>query len=155
MPRTLILAYGNPLRSDDSVAWHAADQLRLSLPDAEIQCLHQLGPELAEVITHFHRVIFLDAACPSEGTKPGAIRVQNISPNPNAADASRLSHVVTPHTIVTLAHTLYHADVKADLITVTGENFDHGDRLSEAVAAALPALVAQVMEIVRTKIAKP
>lgn len=155
MPRALILAYGNPLRSDDSVAWRAADQLRLSLPDAEIQCLHQLGPELAEVITHFERVIFLDAAFPTEGTKPGEIRIQNISPNPGAPDASRFSHAVTPHTIVTLAHTLYHADVKADLITVTAQNFDHGDRLSDAVDAALPALVAQVMEIVRGPISAP
>jgi hydrogenase maturation protease len=150
MPRVLILAYGNPLRSDDGVACRAADQLRLSLPDAEIRCLHQLGPELAEVITHFERVIFLDAAFPTEGTKPGEIHIQNVSPNLNASDVSRFSHVVTPHTIVTLAHTLYHADVKASLITITGENFEHGETLSNAVAAAFPSLISKVAQLVRS-----
>ena len=154
-PRVLIIAYGNPLRSDDSVAWRAADRLRLSLPDAEIQCLHQLGPELAEAITHFERVIFLDAAFLTEGMKPGEIHIQPILSDTNAIDASRFSHVLTPRTVVTLASTLYLADVNANLVTITGENFGHGDCLSNAVSAAVPSLVAKVIEIVRGHIAKP
>ncbi|HTR47751.1 MAG TPA: hydrogenase maturation protease [Verrucomicrobiae bacterium] len=152
MPRVLIVAYGNPLRADDGVACRAADQLLQSLPDSEIQCFHQLGPELAEAITHFERVIFLDAAFPTEGMKPGDIRIQPLLPNTNATDQSRFSHVVTPQTVVTLASSLYHVDVKADLITVTGQTFDHGDRLSDAVAAALPNLVAKVEQLARTPI---
>src|SRR5262249_18835801 len=144
----LIIAYGNPLRSDDSAAWRAADQLRLSMPGAEIQCLHQLGPELAETITHFERVIFLDAAFPSPGTKPGEIRIQPIFPDTNATDVSRLSHVVTPHTVVTLASVLYHDDVNANLLTITGENFDHGESLSDSLTAAFPSLIAKIEQLV-------
>jgi len=151
MPCVFIVAYGNPLRSDDGVAWQAAGILESKFPEHEVEILrlHQLGPELAEAITHFERIIFLDAAFPSQGSKPGEIRIQNIFPNPNASDASRFSHVVTPHTIVTLAHTLYHADVKASLVTITGENFDHGESLSDSVKAALPSLIAKVEQRVR------
>jgi len=149
MPRILILAYGNPLRSDDGVAWRIANQLRLTLPDVEIQSFHQLGPELAEAVTHFERVLFLDAASPREGVKPGQIRIEPVLPDATAGDASRFSHVVTPNTVVTLAATLYGVDVQAQLVTITGENFEHGESLSSPVTAALPALVAEIERIVR------
>src|SRR5579862_9528285 len=53
--KILIIAYGNPLRCDDGIAWRAADALaqKLSDSDVEIVRLHQLAPELAETISHF------------------------------------------------------------------------------------------------------
>jgi hypothetical protein len=40
------------------------------------------------------------------------------------------------------------------VITVAGENFDHGDSLSPAVAAALSELVAQISGLVEQFLSK-
>ena len=63
MARVLIVAYGNPMRSDDGIAWRAADALapKVSESDVEILRLHQLTPELADAVRNFGTVIFVDA----------------------------------------------------------------------------------------------
>ena len=61
--RVLVIAYGNPIRSDDGVAWHAAEEIRRKLESlVEVICVHQLTPELAEEISRVSTVIFVDAA---------------------------------------------------------------------------------------------
>ena len=64
MARVLIVAYGNPMRSDDGLAWHAADKLegKYSPSEVEILRVHQLAPELAENVSRSEAVIFVDAA---------------------------------------------------------------------------------------------
>jgi hypothetical protein len=60
--RVLVIACGNPLRSDDGVAWLAAEQLRQTLqPPAKVICVHQLTPELAEEASRAEIVFFIDA----------------------------------------------------------------------------------------------
>ena len=150
MPRVLIIAYGNPLRSDDGVAWRAAEALRgkLSPADIEIECLHQLAPELAETISRFPRVIFVDAASAPEG-HPGEIRLEELGRKDAADSGSPLFHALSPHAVIRLAETLYGAKPQAFAVTVTGEKFDHGESLSADVAAALPDLVARIERLVR------
>ena len=79
-PRLLIVAYGNPLRSDDGVAWRAAAALpETFLPEeAEIVTVHQLGPELAESASRSECVIFVDAA--SGPGHPGEIQAKEVLP---------------------------------------------------------------------------
>src|ERR1700758_3673560 len=81
LPRALIIAYGNPLRSDDGVAWRAAEALRQKFSPAEVEiaCLHQLAPELAETVSRFACVIFVDAASAPHAGRPGEIRVEELS----------------------------------------------------------------------------
>jgi len=159
MPRILIIAYGNPLRRDDGVAWRAADALESRFPESgvEILRLHQLAPEVAEAARHRDLVIFLDAALDdTRNGKPGQIRVKELSPDPREKDhAGQFSHVYSPVKILDIARDLYQAGPKAYVITVTGGNFDHGDGLSDAVAAAIPSLVAKVVDIVRSQTSKP
>ena len=150
MPQVLIIAYGNPLRSDDGVGWHAVEALSpiFSGAEAEILCLHQLGPELAETVSRFRHVIFIDAVTTDEGRAPGEIRIVPIqTPDRDASGPTRFSHHLTPATIVALATTLYDAKLQAQLATVTGENFDHGEGLSARVRTALPILVARLEEM--------
>ena len=152
MPHVLIVAYGNPLRSDDGVAWRAADALSRKFPKAEVEilCFHQLAPELAETVSRFAAVIFIDAASPRQGAdKPGEVQIERIGQETiDHKDATPFSHVLTPHTVVALATTLYGAKLRASLVTVTGENFEHGESLSGAVAAALPELISKIGTIV-------
>ena len=152
MPRVLIIAYGNPLRSDDGVAWRAAEALRKQFSPAEIEieidCLHQLSPELAETASRFPCVIFVDAASLPEG-HPGEIRVGELGSKDPADSATHFSHALSPHAIVRLAETLYGAKPRAFAVTVTGQNFDYGEGLSPAIAAVLPHLVARIEVLVR------
>ena len=73
MPRVLIIAYGNPLRSDDGVGWIVAEELRrrLASPEVEVLQLQQLLPEVAESVSRAETVIFVDASCDGE---PGGMR---------------------------------------------------------------------------------
>lgn len=146
MPRVLILAYGNPLRSDDGVAWRAADSLanKFSTEEVEIVTLHQLGPELAESIRRTECAIFIDAA--AGPGRPGDVRIAEV---PRPSEAPGFCHAVSPAHVLALAVQLYGAHPRAFSATVVGENFDHGESLSDPVNAAIPRLVARIDEMVR------
>jgi hydrogenase maturation protease len=150
MPRVLIIAFGNPLRCDDSLAWHAADRLegRFSGEDVEILRTHQLAPDLAETISHCGSVIFVDAASadvPGNG-KPGEIRELQVN---SSESKPRFSHQLSPSALISLARSLYGAQSTAVSVTLTGECFDHGESLSPVITAALPALVARIETLVQ------
>jgi len=153
MPRVLIVAYGNPLRCDDGVAWRAADSLqeKLAGSDVEILRLHQLAPEVADAVRNRELVLFLDAACvdDNENARPGEIRVCELS----AAEIhdrapGQFFHAYSPAKVMDLASELYQAKPKAFVITVSGEKFAHGDSLSPTVAAALTSLIGQIESMV-------
>lgn len=151
MPRIFIVAYGNPLRSDDGVAWRAADALEGKFAESavEIVRLHQLGPELAETASHSECLIFIDAASAPSST-PGEIHVEEIPPGPIDPNAApRFSHVLSPQALLSLAETLYSARGKAFLATITGASFEHGESLSPPVQAALPVLIDRIERIVQ------
>ena len=149
MPRVLIVAYGNPLRSDDGVAWHAADILtkKLFLPDVEILRMHQLAPELADSLRGYERVIFIDAAFSEEtAVDPGAIRVEEIAAE--TADPGSFTHAFSPRRVLGLAAELYGARPRAFSVTIRGVSFDHGEVLSAPVANALPDLISTIERLV-------
>ncbi len=154
MPRVLIVAYGNPLRSDDGVAWQAADLLseKFSDPDVEILRLHQLAPELAETLGGFERVIFIDAALHGPDIRPGAIRVEEI--NDQTPDMTSFTHAFSPTKVLALGAELYGVTTRALSVTVQGANFDHGNVLSELVARALPELISTIERLVSEPAAK-
>lgn len=146
MPHILVVAYGNPLRSDDGIAWRVAQalQAKFSSDDVEILCLHQLAPELAESAGLFDGIIFLDAA---SGPIPGEVRIEEIAAH---APEQASSHALTPAAVLSLAARLYNARPRSFAITVTGHNFDHGESLSPPVAAALPDLISRIESLLRS-----
>jgi len=148
MPPTLIIAYGNPLRSDDGLAWRAAEILRreLSPEAAEIVCVHQLAPELAESASRARLVVFVDAAL---NGVPGNLNCEPVCESTSEpAKAQPSSHQFTPAAVISLARHLYGAAPRAVAISITGACFDHGESLSPAVEKALPGLVAAIIKLV-------
>jgi len=144
MSRLLIIGFGNPLRSDDAVGWHLARRLSAELTnrDVEVIAAHQLLPEMAEDVSRAERVLFIDAA--TEG-KPGTVRCERVSP----AVAGRAdTHQLSPAVILRMEQELYGRCPSAFLLTVTGECFETGDKMSDAVSSALPALLAEVRHFV-------
>jgi hydrogenase maturation protease len=133
--RILILAYGNPLRSDDGVAWHAAQLLRERGSTARIVSAHQLAPEFAAMAAEADGVVFLDA---TRNGEPGQIFCERVDPK---AVSSPGSHWLTPAQLMALCRQLYGVTPRAMAISIVGECFDHGDTLSKALAGALPNLI--------------
>ncbi len=142
--RVLVIAYGNPLRCDDGVAWQAAEQIRRKLPSlTEVICVHQLTPELAEEISRAGTVIFLDATGNGD---PGRVVCQTVSAEPAQA---RFSHHLAPTQVLALCDQLYQAKPRGFLISISGECFDHGEGLSPAAINALPQSVLVVSDLLR------
>ena len=149
MARVLILAYGNPMRCDDGLAWRGADELEGQFAATEVEILrsHQLTPELAEAVRGCEAVIFADAA-PADGAhgEPGEVR---IAPIVVPGAAARFSHHLSPSAVMGLAQRLYATNPRALSVTLTSECFDHGEALSPVVAAAIPDLVARIKALIQ------
>ena len=58
----LVIGYGNTLRSDDGAGQIVAEKIaQWNLPGVRSLAVHQLTPELAEIIAQADAVIFIDA----------------------------------------------------------------------------------------------
>jgi hydrogenase maturation protease len=157
--RTLIIGYGNPSRRDDGVALVIINGLRqrLGLPSldgnddgyddlgqpVDTLFLQQLMPELAETISHYDAVIFLDAHV---GVIPEAIRRVTLIAD---GDRAIVSHHVKPAGLLEIARRLYDHCPTGELISVRGYDFDFGEELSPATAAAAAQAAAEIWERVK------
>jgi|SRR6185437_498803 hydrogenase maturation protease len=145
MPRVLVIGYGNPLRADDGVGWHAARALERAVRDDEIQVLacHQLTPDLAANLSITQTVIFIDARC---GGEPGSWTSQAV--RPQTVEPGSFSHSCDPHALLAWARSLYGNSPQAMLISVCGESFAYGEGLSASVLARMPALLTRMRKII-------
>jgi hydrogenase maturation protease len=141
--RILVIAYGNPLRCDDGVAWQAAEALRRQFQWAEVVCVHQLTPELAESVSLAQTVIFLDAA--RDGA-PGTVHCDVIGPE---VREMRFSHHLDPRELLSLCRDLYSARPHAFLISMSGQRFEHGEELSGAALRTIPGVLGEVSAIAK------
>jgi len=146
-PQVLIVAFGNPLRGDDGLAWRTADLLEEKLPPVRIQRLHQLAPEIAEDLSQCRSVIFVDA---SASGGPGEIQVRELTGGEcRSAEDLICFHQFSPAAVLAMASKLYGARPRAFVATLSGQNFDHCESLSPPVEAAIPAFVARIEEVIR------
>lgn len=137
---TLVIGYGNTLCGDDGVGVYLAEALLAAGPPAGVTVVtaHQLYPEMAEAISAAQRALFLDARV--DGT-PGEIRQLCLVP---LAGDGAFVHRVLPGHLLQLAALLYGTAPPAELITLTGQNFEIGDDFSPVVRARLPEMLARV-----------
>lgn len=140
-PRTLIIGYGNPVRSDDAFGWHASRLLAEALTGKNVEVItcQQLTPELAEHLSRCWRAVFVDAD--TQG-KPGEIHCRPV--RPQVPQPSSFSHVCTPSGLLASAKQLYGKCPRAIAITVSAQSFEFGESLSPVVSSALPMVVDQV-----------
>lgn len=144
--RVLVIGYGNPLRGDDALGWEIAKRLRATIQDEAIEILvvHQLTPELSELISKVELVVFIDA---SQHGQPGSWKCETVEPSPTPAPA--LGHHLTPINLLAYTQAVFKASPTALLLSVAGVSFDCRQELSPCLAAALPA----IEEFVREQIA--
>jgi hydrogenase maturation protease len=137
---TLIIGYGNRLRSDDGVGFRAAELLGERSVNADVQILAvpQLTPELVEPISRAQRVIFIDAA--AEGP-PGEIRQRTLAAS---AAGAAFTHQMTPEALLAGAVALYGTSPSGVLYSICGESFVLGEQLTPAVERAVIELVEEL-----------
>lgn len=137
----LVIAYGNPLRSDDGVALRAAELLsRQLLSSAKYLCVHQLTPELAQDVSEAEMVLFMDA---EQTDDRGQSRCERVVPR---REQLTFSHHLTPGDLLGLTEALYAVSPRAFLVTIPGENFNYGETLSAGASQALLRIAAVVKE---------
>ena len=141
----LVVGYGNSLRGDDGIGWHAARLLASDprLAGARVLACHQLVPELAVDVTR----AALEGRVPAApaGDSGG---VSGRRDPPRRTDPATWSHHLDPESLAGLAEALYGVVPPIVLVSVVAESFTGADRLSGALERALPKVVEVVADVV-------
>lgn len=138
--KTLILGYGNSLRADDGAGVAVIDRLQaVDVRGVELQRCQQLTPELAETISHFENVFFIDA---SIELPTGEVRWQEIAPVQGSF--SSLGHHLTPGTLLALCKSLYGAVPAGTVVAIGVGDLGASERLSPPVQRAVEAVVGEL-----------
>jgi hydrogenase maturation protease len=156
MTRVLVVGYGNPSRRDDGVGLVVVNGLRQrsGLPaldettdgfddlgqSLDALFLQQLTPELAETLTDYDRIVFVDAHV---GIYPELVHRVAVQPE---FDPALVSHHQKPADLLALTEQLYGAAPAAELISIRGFDFDFGTALSPATAEAVKQVIDDLWE---------
>ena len=145
MGNVLIIAYGNPLRCDDGLAWRAAEELEC-VPFSVRPVIHtcfQLTPELALQVSAASTVVFVDAGRTGE---PGSLSMTEVFAK---QESSVFTHEFSPSSILALSQELYaKRPLRAVSLSMSGQCFEHGEQLSDRVRDNLPGLVSAIQRVV-------
>lgn len=139
--KTLVIGYGNVDRQDDGAGWHIlknlASKFGCEFPDdpgslieinsdtVDLLYIYQIFPELAETLSQYDRVCFVDA---HTSEIPQEISWKVISP---IYEKSPLTHHMTPNTVLSITHTIYDQVPEAILVSVQGTRFGFERKLSK------------------------
>jgi hydrogenase maturation protease len=150
MKKFLLLGYGNPDREDDGVAWHILRALTIKLglpapdsyedefsqsPQIDFEFHLQLTPEMAEDISGYEYVCFVDA---HTGNIPEEVRLINVESD---FQRSPFTHHLTAQSLLSICETLYKTKPDSVLLSVRGYQFLFSPVLSEQTAALVPEAV--------------
>ncbi len=117
-PKTLIIGIGNSGRQDDGLGWAFLDQIELYLDESfNIEYRYQLQVEDAELISHFGKVIFVDADLVHylNGYNYSKLIPKDVQ--------SYTSHELNPESVLQLSQTIYKNAPEAFLLGISGEKF--------------------------------
>jgi len=142
--KTLVIGYGNDLRSDDGAGRVVADRVaRLGLPGVTVRSLSQLVPELALAIAEMDLVVFVDASI--DAVEPTVALV-----GPQTVDASATTHYADPATLLGMTATVGSVPDRAFVVSIPVSNLDLGFELSPPTARAVDLAVELVADLIRS-----
>jgi hydrogenase maturation protease len=156
---TLFIGYGNPDRQDDGVAWHVlagiVNQLGIktsslweeplpSTPEADFIFQLQLTPELAQDLTAYDRVCFVDA---HTGKIPTNVQMVHVTPE---YQTSPFTHHLTPEMLLSMCESLFNHKPEAILVSVRGYQFGFETELSPFTKSLVNEAVARTVGWLRT-----
>lgn len=156
LSKILIIGYGNPDRQDDGAAWHVLTGLARhwgrNLPkwpeeyfdpcgeNPDMLFNLQLMPEIADTISKYDRVCFVDA---HTGNVPDDLNIVAIQPQ---FQNSPFTHHMTPETCLSLVNEIYHSKPESLLVSVRGFQFGFDHELSAETGALVDQAVAAILK---------
>lgn len=100
----------------------------------------QLTPEMAEDISHYERVCFVDA---HTGDIPEPVRLVEVE---SEFQRSPFTHHLTPQSLLSMCEVIYKKKPRAALISVRGYHFGFSRELSEECKAHVPVAVKEIQK---------
>jgi hydrogenase maturation protease len=141
--KTLVIGYGNTLRSDDGVGQRVAVAVASwELPGLETIVVHQLSPELAEPLASAELVIFVDAL-PVESSTDVEVTAL-VAANSGVA----LAHASDPRALLSLTRAVYGQEPRAWLLTVPAVDFSLGEALSMTAETGAQEALRQIVALI-------
>ncbi len=138
---TLVIGYGNDLRSDDGAGIRAATMIATQSPQSRVIIAHQLTPDLADDIATAAHVVFVDAY---EAQEAGAkLRVEKISTT-DAGNASVIGHHGDPAGLIQLADQLFGTVPDAWIVGIPAFSLDAGETISTETLHMIDEAVALI-----------
>ena len=122
MKKILVIGYGNRLRGDDGAGILAAELIASRHPDIDCMTVHGLSPELAETISGYTDVFFLDAAVDLPAPAVTSIAIPQ-------APAGGGSHASSPQEVLALCDALYATHpARAILVRIPMQSSDFSEQ---------------------------
>jgi hydrogenase maturation protease len=160
LKNVLLLGYGNPDREDDGVAWHILRALTLRLGRAAPESYEdefpefapidfvfelQLTPEMAEDISAYEHVCFVDA---HTGNIPEPVRLIDVE---SEFQASPFTHHLTPQSLLSMCETIYGKKPDSALVSVLGHRFLFSRQLSLETEKLVPDAVELIWDWMKSR----
>jgi hydrogenase maturation protease len=156
--KTLIIGLGNPILGDDGAGWQVVDRLAASLgPHASIEfdCLSLGGLSLMERMLGYRRVILVDTIDTGRSAR-GSVSVFPLAALTDPLSGHSASiHDASLMTALQAARDM-GAEVPAriDVIAIeSGRVYEFSERLSPAVAQAVPLAVEKALGLLGAEMA--
>lgn len=139
---TVVIGYGNDLRSDDGAGRAVADRIEsLGLPDTKVISVSQLTPELALQIDGADLVVFIDASIDVTETTMTPIQ-------PDNARRTAVSHFAEPASLLGMAETIGTVPQRAVAVSIPVMDLALGLELSPVTEIGVDRAVDIVMGLI-------
>lgn len=131
---TLVIGIGNDSRADDGLGWAFVEKLEASGKfQGHLQYRYQLQIEDAEHITHYRKIVFVDAF---RGPIAAGFQWKEILPE---SAFYFTTHLLLPENILYLAQALYGYHPRAFRLSIRGIDWKLADGMSPVAAENLEA----------------
>ncbi len=119
MKRTVIIGIGNSGRQDDGLGWAFLEEIEQKWPDLDkLEYRYQLQIEDAELISHYERVLFVDADL-NQHEQGFEIR-----PVQAMAGTSFTTHEMSPGNVLDLCQKIYKKSPDCFILAISGVSFE-------------------------------
>ncbi|WP_030006020.1 hydrogenase maturation protease [Picosynechococcus sp. NKBG042902] len=136
MTQTLMIGYGNTLRSDDGAGQKVSEAF-FDQENIKAIATHQLTPELVEDLVQVEQVYFIDAA---------PVETVMIKPIQRGDNEHNFGHFIDPKSLLNLAQEIYHYVPDAYLVLIPAQDFKLGENYSDITQKAIETAIHLLQE---------
>jgi hydrogenase nickel insertion protein HypA len=153
--RVIVIGYGNTLRSDDGAGQKVAEILDgWQLRGVRSIAVHQLTPELAEILATAELVIFVDvygvdqSELAAENSDIRVISIANTASGKDYTASIGSGHVADPYGLLYLTDLVYGQAPAAWWILIPAWDFKFGEKLSSFTIMGMAKALQQIHQLV-------